>query len=416
MKIGFKKLALTTALTTALVALTAPMAAAQSADNPFLRGRYVAVADRPQPEFDPQVIHAGAFDVSSSLGLSAEYNDNIFAASNNEQNDTIIRVQPSVDVHSNWSVHQLNAGVSVDYNKYLDFDSETVTNYNGYVGGRLDVQRDFQLNGRINAGHATEPRYDPAGANASAPIGQDIQGASIGAAFRRDRMRLDGAVGATKSDFDTQFNYRDSTDTYVFGRGSYAVSPDVAVFIQARSTEQNFKTALPNRDATLSSVQVGTSFELTAPFRGEIAVGSNKQNHKDPTQRDLDGLSIDGNLQWFPTQLTTLTFHANRGVSDPGIVQVTSATTSSYGVRIDHELFRNVLLYGDLAYGKYEFSGTGYDRTDEYTDLALGLAYKLNRNARFEFGYRNHNQTSSGLNADRDLNQNVISAGIRIYP
>src|SRR5262245_9264410 len=114
MKIGLKHLV----LTTALAAILAPCAMAQSADNPFLRGRFVPVDQRHQNEFDPEPVHAGAFLVDSSLGVTAEYNDNIFAEANNEDDDTIIHVNPVIDARSNWSNHELSAGVSVDHNAY----------------------------------------------------------------------------------------------------------------------------------------------------------------------------------------------------------------------------------------------------------------------------------------------------------
>ena len=72
-------------LTTALVALTAAPSFAQDSENPFLRGRYTAVTERDQPEFDPEPMRVSTFDVLASLGVSAAYNDNIFATPNNER-------------------------------------------------------------------------------------------------------------------------------------------------------------------------------------------------------------------------------------------------------------------------------------------------------------------------------------------
>src|SRR5689334_23091975 len=103
MKIGFKHIV----LSTALASLAAPVAMAQSADNPFLRGRYVAVDQRHQNEFDPEPLHAGAFDIISSLGVSADYNDNIFAQSSNQDDDTIICIRPELEARSTWSSHEL---------------------------------------------------------------------------------------------------------------------------------------------------------------------------------------------------------------------------------------------------------------------------------------------------------------------
>jgi len=148
MKIGISKLALVAALAGTAV----PAAVAQAAsDNPFLRGRYVAVPERTQPEYDPEPIHAGAFNVNASLGIFGEYNDNVFAEDKSVEpnEDTIVRIAPQVDIASTWSVHQLTAGLSADHSEHLTEDTETVTNYRGYVGGRLDVMRNLALRGQL---------------------------------------------------------------------------------------------------------------------------------------------------------------------------------------------------------------------------------------------------------------------------
>lgn len=206
MKIGFKQFV----LTTALAGLVAPVALAQSADNPFQRGRYTPVAERPQPEYNPEPVRAGAFQIWSRLGVAAEYNDNIFAEQNNQDDDTIIRVRPELDVRSNWSSHELNTGVSITHNEYVSNSGETTTDYNAYVGGRLDVQRAFNLRGRLDAAHITEPRYEPGSATSPNPVEYDRMGARVGAAYRSDRLQLEGDLGQTEDDFEgTNNNFRE---------------------------------------------------------------------------------------------------------------------------------------------------------------------------------------------------------------
>lgn len=414
MKIGFRKIV----LCTVFAGIATPVALAQSVDNPFNRGRYVAVTERAQPQFDPEPVRAGAFDVWASLGLSAEFNDNVFATTTNEESDTIFRVQPNVEARSTWSSHELNAGVSLDHREYQENDSETVTDYNGYIGGRIDVQRSFRLNGQVNAAHITEQRYEPSGNVGGEPAQYDRIGAEAGAVFQRDRYQVEGSVGTVERDFNSQFNFRDANETYLAGRASYAFSPDVAFFVQARKTDIDYDqpgTLLdPSRDGERTNIQAGLNFEVAAPFRGEIAIGSVNDDKDDPTRPDTDGLSINGNLMWFPTQLSTFTFRAFRSVIDPGLPNSASATNTTFGVRVDHELRRNIIGYADIGVGTYEFSDI--DREDEFATFGIGVAYKMNKRARLEAGFRRHTQDSSGLNADRDPDQNVFSIGIRIFP
>ncbi len=420
MKFGFKHIV----FSTALFGLTAPVAMAQSVDNPFLRGRYTAVTDRSQGDFDPEPLRAGAFEIWSSLGLAAAYNSNIFAAAkdaDNDTNDTIISISPQIAAQSNWSSHELNAGLSLERRDYLKFETETVTDYDAFVGGRIDVLRAFALRGQAFAGHGSEPRFEPGSSGVATPLEFDRTGVSAGAVYQRDRFQLEGTGGTIDFDYDSTVDFRDVTENFISGRVSYAISPDVAAFLQGRTGDLDYANS--DRDGTRSTLQVGASFELQAPFRGEIAVGNFRDEKDSPLFEDSEGLSVDANLQWFPTQLTTVTFRANRDAVDSGIQQSATTTSTKLAVRVDHELRRNIIIFAEVGRGNYKFEGSvllpllrPFDREDEFSDVEAGIAYKLNKRARLEAGYRFRSQSSTGIDRDRDLEQHVVSIGLRIYP
>lgn len=399
-------------ISTALVALVAPAAFAQEGENPFLRGRYTSVTERSQPEFDPEPVRAGAFNIWSSIGAAAEFNDNVFAEPNNEDSDTIIRLTPQVEARSDWSSHEVAAGLNVDHKEYLDFSSESTTDYGAFVNGRIDMTRNVMFRLGVDAGHFTEERYMAASFGSNEPASYDSVGAFAQALYRQDRVQLDATVGVSEESYDQLLQqFRDNTTSYVNARLSYAISPDVAVFVQGRQSDLDY---VSDRDGTRTTVDAGVNFELAAPFRGEIAVGSFTDDRD--VYGSIEGLNVSANVQWFPTQLTTVTFSANRGVSDPGLATSASAVNTAYGVRVDHELMRNVLLFGSLRQETHEYEGSVIDREDEALSAAVGAAWKLNKNARLEAQIASRSQDSSGANAGPDLDQNVISVGIRVYP
>jgi hypothetical protein len=360
-------------------------------------------------------MHAGAFNVMANAGLAAELNDNVYATDDDARSDTILRFTPEIDARSNWNVHALAAGISVDHNEHLDESSETSTDYSAYVDGRLDVTRSFQLTGRVNAAQTTEPRYEPAN-NGEEPTQINRTGVTAGAQYTTDRLQLRGAVGTSDNNYSTDpltLVDRDFTDNFLSGRVSYAFSPDFALFVQGRTSEQDYTDATRNGEQT--SYEVGASFELSAPFRGEIAIGNVKEDKN--VGQDLDGLSLDALVEWFPTQLTTVTFRGISRVFDPGLAASSSALNTNYSVRIDHELYRNIILFGEGGFGSYDYEGI--DRQDDFTDFTVGGAWKLNKHARLEADYRMHNSESDGAAADPlrlDVSQNIFSVGIRVYP
>ncbi|RYZ13328.1 MAG: hypothetical protein EON61_07380 [Alphaproteobacteria bacterium] len=405
-------------LTTALVGVIAPAAAAQ--ENPFLRGRHTAVTERAQPEFDPEPLRAGAFVIDANILGAVEFNDNVYAQETNKVDDTIIRVRPEVIARSNWSVHALTVGATVDHRQFTGEDSETATDYNLFANGRLDVTRNFSFTGNAATGQTTEARYEPGSQFAPEPAHDKYVTADIGASYRSDRLLLQGQVGASQHNYQDFYPQRDFDETFVGGRVSYAISPDVAVFADVRQAELDYDdTALINRDGTQTSLRAGVNFELSAPFRGEIAVGQVNDKRDAPGSEDAKSASVDAAVEWFPTQLTTVTFRGFAGITDPGIQEALSADTQRYSVRVDHELLRNILLHAEAGFGTYKYNASPlfptYDRQDDFTDVNIGGAYKLNKNARVEAGYTFHNRDSSGVGAT-SLDQNVFSVGLRLYP
>lgn len=433
------------AVCTLVAALAAPSAIAQ--ENPFLRGRYIAVPERQQPEFDPEPLRAGAFLVNSSLGVGAEYNDNIYAQDISPTEDVILTINPRADIVSNWSSHALGAGIDVNHREYNDQGTESVTDYNAYVNGRLDVTRNVQLGGRVYGGRLSEQRYAPSQVNnAAEPTRFDRFGAEAYNTFRRDRIQLETTAGFIQNDYDSvplvpdpanpggptvlNQDFRDVEETFLRSRASYAISPDFAVFVQAEGREYIYDLAVDpsglSRDSMHLNGQVGASFELASPFRGDIAVGYISENKYDPALDNTDGLSVNGNLEWFPTQITTVTFTGLRTIFDPGLIGSSSAIVTNFGARVDHELRRNVIAFGTLNNGTTEFKGlvpgatpgslVAYDREDDIFDVGAGLGYKLNKNARVDASYVFRTQDSSGVNADRDFDQNIVRVELRLFP
>lgn len=413
MKFGLKHLL----LTTALVGVLAPVASAQ--DNPFLRGRHTAVTERPQPEFDPEPIRTGSFTVDANLLAAAELNSNVYAQPSNEVDDTIIRIRPEVIARSNWSVHGLTAGARIDHREYTGEGSETSTDYDLFANGRLDVTRNFSFTANASGGQLTEGRYEPGSANAPEPAKNKYLNADVGAGFRSDRLLIQGSVGSRKSDYQSFYPQRDVTETYVTGRASYATSPDVALFGEVRQSDLNYKSSLVNRDGTQTAVRAGVNFELSAPFRGEIAVGQVQDKRDAVGARDTNALNLDATLLWFPTQLTTLTFTGFAGITDPGIPEALSADTQRYSLRADHELLRNVLVYGQVGYTTYDFNAaptfTTFSRKDDLVDVGVGAAYKLNKHMHLEGGYTLHSRETSGAGA-MNVDQNIFNIGLRFFP
>lgn len=411
----------------ALIATSFQIAGAQEG-NLFQRDRYENVRDRYQEDFDPESIRLGAFVVNSNLELGAEANDNVFADNENEESDIIVRIVPTLDARSDWSRNELGGRFVVRHREYTDLDSESATDLRGELRGRIDVTRAFDLSGAIFASDEFEERRSVANLDVfEEPVNFQTLGGRAAARFQRDRIRLNADYQVTDYQYDDvplvgggsfDLDERNYNFQQVRGRLSYAISPDFAVFGQASGSTRDYEEEVlidgefASRDADGYALQVGADFELPVLIRGDVAIGYLEDTKDSDVFADVSGLSLQALVEWFPTRLTTVTFDASRNVIDPGLATAGSATATDYGVRVDHELFRNWLLFG--AAGLRERDYEDIDRDDELLDLRIGATWKLNKRFHLD-GYVSRFDRDSTVDAG-DFEQNLIGLALRIHP
>ncbi len=418
------------ALVGGAVAATA-FAAAHAQNNQgefFQRDRYEAVQERYQEAFDPEPVRLGGFLVNSELALGAESDDNVFADADDTESDIVARIAPTVDMRSDLARHEFGGRLQVEHREYTDLDSESATNLRGELRGRLDVTRSFDVGAVVFATDEVEERRNVANLDVfEEPVNFQTTGFRTDARFTRDRIRLRANYDFTDYSYDDvplvdggsfDNSERDYQFQRVRARAAYAVSPDVAFFVQGEASQRQYDELalingnLENRDADGVAAQVGVNFELPVLIRGDIAVGYLEDDKESEVLADVDGLSLDANVQWFPTRLTTVTFNATRSVIDPGLATSGSATAQDLGVRVDHELYRNILLFGQVGLRERDYEDI--DRDDELFDARLGATYKLNKRFHLDGYYERFDRDSSNPNGN--FEQNIFGLALRIFP
>ena len=110
-----------------------------------------------------------------------------------------------------------------------------------------------------------------------------------------------------------------------------------------------------------------------------------QQNYDDPGFSDVSGAAYGGQIEWYPSLLTTVRVNARRSIEETILVGNSSYTVTSANIGIDHELLRNVILSADAFYERDNFNGT--TRRDTVFGIALTGAYRVNRNIEFDLGY-----------------------------
>jgi hypothetical protein len=419
-------------MSVAACALIAPVALGQGSDF-FSRDKYESVRERAQPEFDPEPIRLGTFVVRSMGEAGLVSNDNVFATSGNEQSDIVARVGADVSGTTDWSVHALGFDASAYRNQYLDLSDESTTDLTARLRGRVDVTRALSVGGAVFAEDRAEPRTDFVNAfGADRPIQYTRTGVQVDADYQSDRVRWNNSLTTSEENYEdsealgTGLNidqdYRDRTVLQGRSRLSYAVSPNLAVFGQGTFGQSEYDTTqifggLPrSRDSSGYTISGGVDFELTALVRGDIAVGYLNEDKDDDFFADVSGLSVDAQMEWFPTRLTTVNFNAGRRVVDIGAFDSPSAVETRFGAGVDHELRRNIILSGYAGISNYEYEEI--DRKDENLEFGAVATYKMNKRLHWEVFARNRDRDVSGtaIFGDPSFGQTQFGIGLKLFP
>lgn len=401
------------------------MAAASDAQTNFARDRNVAVMQRPREGYEAVGLRMGSFMAYPKVSLGAEHNDNIYATDGAEIDDLVWRVAPEISVSSDWSRHALNAYARASILRYQDFGTEDSEDLSVGASAQIDMQRNSFITLGADWADLVEPRTSPnAAVGALEPTAYETTAARAAVSHELNRLRLSGGYSFKSFDYEDGRNlaggivaqqYRDRDEHVVTARADYAVSPATALFVEVSRNVRDYRLARPAvtlvRDSEGTQALVGSNFELSATARGEIAVGYLSQEYDDPTLGDIDGFGARAQVEWFPTQLTTVTFTGSRTIEESASPGSAGYTSANVGVKVDHELMRNVILTGNVSQGKDDYQGI--TREDDRFNAGVGATYLLNRHVGVTVAYSHLDMDSSGVGG-QDFKVNKVGATLAL--
>jgi len=368
----------------------------------------VSVRDRPRPEYDPLGMRFGGFDLNASIDFGVASTDNLFATETGEQDDIVYTVNPNVRLASHWSRHGLEAAAGATFTSHDDFSSEDTETGYVTVAGRVDVGSSTQLGARLAFADEVEPRTDPDALTLSAPVEYTRSETAISARHTFNRWRVSGTLAQVEYDYDDagaiDQDFRDYDETSIAGRVEAELTPRVAAVFEARSDERDYDNA-PALSSEGQTFLAGVAINLTDLMVGEVTVGQFTRDYDSGV--DVDGFAVAANLEWYITRLTTINFDAARSGEDTGATAGFPYVESQYGVRVDHELLRNVILSAGIRAGQRDYEVL--DREDEFTSAEIGAEYLVNRRVALRGAYRYDEVRSDGVNRYRDYDVNVLS-------
>jgi len=121
------------------------------------------------------------------------------------------------------------------------------------------------------------------------------------------------------------------------------------------------------------------TLELSQLIFGTIQAGYMTRNFDDPRLHDVSSPSFDANVLWNVTPLTSIRATAGRSVEESASTVSAANVRSDVKLEVHHELYRYVLLTGELDYG--HFRSTADDSSGSQYAAIVGGRYLVNRRA-----------------------------------
>ena len=366
----------------------------------------VPVTARPRPDFDPLGIRAGGFLIYPSVTVGSSYDTNVFATKDDTKDDFIFNFLPQVVVRSNFPRHAIAWTTEADIARYVTETDEDYEDFGTALTGRLDITRSNRLTAGAAFARGHDSRDDPEDPGVDVtdkPLKYYDFGGDLG--FQQDFNRVNfGLLG--------NFDRRDYTDgdegdrdRDLFGgrlRAGYFVSPRINAFVQG-GFRREVRDQDSGRDNNVYSASVGTEIDFTGLLFGEVNAGWSLQEFDESDVDSENGFTYGANLTWNPTGLTSVRLDGEGGFqpSDVG----SSRLESEIGLRIDHELLRNLLIGGEVRYSRDDFQDA--NRVDNRIDVGPSITYFVNRN--FSVGANYVFTKRDSDDSDREFDRNVIT-------
>jgi hypothetical protein len=365
-------------------------------------GMAVSVANRARPDFDPIGFREGPWFLYPRFGLDEVYNDNIFATTSGRVSDFITVLAPTLDVRSNLTSNALNFSVGSVIGLYAQNSRANYQDAYGTTNGRIDIDADHDVHYSANytRGHVdfTSP-LSPGGVES--PVITNAYGGTAGYAQTRLRVGYSFDVAALRTEYQAvpligdgllPESHLNNWAYEATGRASYEFVPNTQGYVRASyiryAYDHGQSVAFPTLDAQGYRADVGGRLNLTDLIFADAFVGYLEQFYRSSTYGTIRGPDLGAVVTWDITKLTSLNFTASRSVQNSNVFVVGTSPgylRSAAGARVDHELFRNVLLNATVAW--YHDDYHGVDLTDNNYQFGVGAKYLLNRHLYLGLNY-----------------------------
>ncbi len=378
--------------------------------------------------FEPYVPvgrRAGSWVVFPTVEAGVSGTTNVYRTSP-ARPDLIFDVRPTLLAVTDWQRHAVQIKATGLGSAYAKHPTENDRSYAFELRGRLDINT--RANIEVLAAHSLDQEqrsstFAPTDARTRTPYATDKLAVAYNQRFNRLSLQLRGAV--TEIDYQPTTTIagttlandeRDLTQRDVAVRAAWSFSPALAAFAELAGNTQTYR-ATPgdgiSRNATGDRLRVGLSFGTTSQvWRGEIATGYGHQRSRDSRLQDVEGVLLDANLAWRPTQLTSVLVNARTDFLTSIVPGQGGATQRQVGLELRHAFLRQLNGVAGISYQTTDYQGLPLH--EQTTTGELGAEYFVSKSTALLARYSHAILTSTAAGAGTTTD--TIRVGVRYRP
>jgi hypothetical protein len=338
-------------------------------------------------------IRAGGFILYPTLTITGGYTTNA-AASAGGAGSTFGTVAPELLIQSDWDRHEFTLTAKGAYEKFFDNVTADKPSASADATGRIDFANDWTAD--LAAGVGTSLDVIPDGADTAPTVTALTSSAALNGNFGRATFTVEGttnrsvygdaALGGVPQD------QGDRNNTVFGGRvrlgyeASAILTPFVEAQIARRAYDRQFDTGGNQRSGNGTAFRGGIAFDHGPLLTGEIALGTRQESFDDPALAGIQTFTVDGNLVWAPTPLTTVTLNTSTTLNPTTDPTLSSGSVVHDGsVEVAYAWRDNVTFTGTASISNERFQGTG--ENDNTYDAGVSATWKINRALQLTAGY-----------------------------
>lgn len=378
--------------------------------------------------------HIGSFLMKPEASISSVYDSNIFATRNDEVEDDILVISPSLNISSVWDRHKLALDLGGNFGRYSTFDSEDYDDYWIDLDGRFDMTDKINIFGGLGYSKEHEDRGSPDdNLTGKEPTTFDSTTAYAGISHSWDKIKL--RLGGTNEtlEFDNSGSLRNkdrNRDLTGIGlRLTYALHPEYSVYGQGiwdkRAYDERTDDSGFQRDSDGYRADIGMLARFSNRLKGEFFLGVLQQDYDDPRFSSIHTVDFGGNLNWRAAPRTTMTLSLDRSLEETTLEDSSGYLHTSLGGSVRHELTPRININASVSAAKADYQSVS--RNDEYYSARIGMRYYPSprwylgaeyRLQKYESDVREdiNNPASSQDRDDYDRNQLFFTVGVLLHP